>query len=384
MESRAWILPVLGSRCSSRRARISSPSCCSTSPAPSSFPATGIFGGMMMNASDIVMVTMGFLFLDRALAGRRHTRTPHPALRRGSFSAAALDLLRASRRSTKSASPTRMRIAYQIYRYCWKPILYYVLTALIIGTDTDRARKLIVTVLTLGCYTAFSTLATYLQEAEAASRSHRAQEQIRRRAHRAGHRLSRALARRARGRTRTLLAGGLGILGIGLVAAGSRGAIVAAAVAAVVLMISLARFAGGRRLIRDDRVGGGARRSSCCSWCPTSAASQARNRSPSSSKAERSTTSPGACSSAGPISGRKSFNTRGSVSVPIATRLSPTTPTRRTTATSRSPSTMGCRSRCSWSSSAFVSPSTRGVSFSGEERRRRVCCALGVSAAIIA
>ncbi len=204
--------------------------------------------GTWVHPSDFILAAFGFLFISgRWPEGGMRLRDV-PLLRLWvllgvclSFSYLALPY-----NAERLTDPTR--ILYQLYRYCWKPIIYYPLTVLIIGRDLDRARKLMVAVLALGCLTAFTTLATYLSGGGAS-------ELIEGKNRFAGSLVAPTTACLAlllaapAGRTRALLTVGLGVLGIGLVTAGSRGALVAAGVAAIVLVTSLARFSGGRRKI---------------------------------------------------------------------------------------------------------------------------------------
>ena len=211
-------------------------------------PGDWWLGGLMMNPSDLILFATGFLFLAGHWPDGGVRMRDVPLLRTWLLLGLLLSISYVLSPFNADRLTDPIRVAYQLYRYCWKPILFYVLTALIVGRDTERARKLVITVLLLGCYTAFSTLATYIGGGGGA-------ELIEEKNKFAGALIAPATACLAlllaapAGRARTLLTGGLGILGLGLVAAGSRGAIVASAAAAVVLMLSLARFAGGRRRI---------------------------------------------------------------------------------------------------------------------------------------
>ena len=204
-------------------------------------------GAVMMNPGDLILGAVAFLFLSgRWPEGDMRLRDV-PLFKTWVLLGCLLSFsyLNSPYYSDRLTDP--VRIAYQLYRYCWKPTLYYVLTALIVGRDVDRARKLMIVVLALGCFTAFSTVATYVIGGRAGA------DLIDEKNKFAGALIAPATACLAlllaapAGRARTLLTVGLGILGVGLVAAGSRGAMVAAGVAAIVLMVSLARFAGGRR-----------------------------------------------------------------------------------------------------------------------------------------
>jgi len=52
-----------------------------------------------------------------------------------------------------------LRIVYQLYRYCWRPILVFPLAMMVVGTDIQKARGLITWVFMMGCY--FALLATW-------------------------------------------------------------------------------------------------------------------------------------------------------------------------------------------------------------------------------
>jgi hypothetical protein len=138
------------------------------------------------------------------------------------------------------------RVAYQLYRYCWKPILFYPLVYIVVGSDPRRARTLLTAMLVMGGYTAATRLNEYFGGAPTTSF-------IRNKNLFAGLLIAPTIACFAMvlatpaGRRRALLLAGLALLGSGLVVAGSRGALVAAAAAAGLLTLRLVRFAGGRR-----------------------------------------------------------------------------------------------------------------------------------------
>jgi hypothetical protein len=246
MPSRAWLLPILGflllytSRANFFALLVLDLTCATL------IDADWWIAGTWVHPSDFILAAFAFLFVSgRWPEGGMRLRDV-PLLRLwvllGFF--LSFSYLTLPYNAERLTDP--LRILYQLYRYCWKPIIYYPLAVLIIGRDVDRARKLMFVVLALGCVTAVTTLVTYVAGGGVG-------ELIEGKNRFAGSLIAPTTACIAlllaapAGRNRLLLTGALGVLGIGLVAAGSRGAIVAAGVAGIVLVTSLARFSGGRK-----------------------------------------------------------------------------------------------------------------------------------------
>jgi O-antigen ligase len=102
-------------------------------------------GGVWVDSSDLVLAALAVVLVLRPAAFRSRKRVP------GFGTWFALGLLAcaayvAAEQNQKYITDP-VRLAYQLYRYCWKPLLFYPLTAMLLRDRADFERVLMASVL---------------------------------------------------------------------------------------------------------------------------------------------------------------------------------------------------------------------------------------------
>ena len=102
-------------------------------------------GGVLVDSSDLVLAALAVMLVLRPATFRLRARVP--AFRTwfalGLLACAAY--LTAEQNQQYITDP--VRLAYQLYRYCWKPLLFYPLTAMLLRERADFERVLVASVL---------------------------------------------------------------------------------------------------------------------------------------------------------------------------------------------------------------------------------------------
>ena len=102
-------------------------------------------GGVWVDSSDLVFAALAVVLVLRPAAFRPRTRVP------GFRTWFALGLLACAAYVTAEQNQQYItdpvRLAYQLYRYCWKPLLFYPFTAMLLRDRADFERILVALVL---------------------------------------------------------------------------------------------------------------------------------------------------------------------------------------------------------------------------------------------
>jgi len=115
------------------------------SPVLAPFSEQWSLGGVLVDSSDLVLAALALMLVLRPATFRSRTRVP------GFRTWFALGLLACV--AYVAAEPNQknitdpVRLAYQLYRYCWKPLLFYPLTAMLLRDRADFERVLVASVL---------------------------------------------------------------------------------------------------------------------------------------------------------------------------------------------------------------------------------------------
>jgi O-antigen ligase len=115
------------------------------SPVLAPFSEQWELGGVLVDSSDLVLAALAIVLVLRPAAFRPRIRVP------GFGTWFALGLLAcaayvAAEQNQKNITDP-VRLAYQLYRYCWKPLLFYPLTAMLLRDRADFERVLVALVL---------------------------------------------------------------------------------------------------------------------------------------------------------------------------------------------------------------------------------------------
>lgn len=196
--------------------------------------------GIALDSSDLMffMIGVGCVLSPRFAAPIRGREVPY--LRLWLLLGCILSISYISTRSSFLSDP--LRAAYQLYRYCWKPILFYPLAAVLIQGNLRRSWLVAVTIFVLGGVAS----ALHVGSFEIA-------EQLFKHKNRFGGALVAPavlglglLLAQERFLSRKWIAPTLGAIWVALVLLGSRGAFVAAAFGSGLVVLALLRHTVGR------------------------------------------------------------------------------------------------------------------------------------------